>query len=84
MTRPKRYLTRMVVFLLIVGVAGGFLFIPLRHAFLTNAVLNGVIFGALLIGIIHTFRTVTMLNGEVRWLETFQREEQSIATAPRR
>ena len=79
MTRPKRYLTRMVVFLLIVGVAGGFLFIPLRHAFLTNAVLNGVIFGALLIGIIHTFRTVTMLNGEVRWLETFQREEQSIA-----
>jgi hypothetical protein len=79
MTRPKRYLTRMVVFLLIVGVACGFLFIPLRAAFLTNAVLNGVILGALLIGIIYTFRTVTMLNGEVRWLETFQREEQSAA-----
>jgi MotA/TolQ/ExbB proton channel family len=79
MTKPKRYLTRMVVFLLIVGVAGGFLFVPLRGAFLTNAVLNGVILGALLIGIVHTFRTVTMLTAEVRWLETFQREEQSVA-----
>lgn len=86
MTRPKRYLTRMVVFLLIVAVACGFLFVPLRVAFLTNGVLNGVILGTLLIGIIHTFRTVTMLNAEVRWLETFQREEQSVAdssAAPR-
>lgn len=86
MTRPKRYLTRMVVFLLIVAVACGFLFVPLRVAFLTNGVLNGVILGTLMIGIIHTFRTVTMLNAEVRWLETFQREEQSVAdssAAPR-
>jgi hypothetical protein len=86
MTRPKRYLTRMVVFLLIVGFACSFVAIPLRGAFLTNIVLNSLILGALLIGIVHTFRTVTMLNGEVRWLETFQREEQSVAdssAAPR-
>jgi len=79
MTRPKRYLTRMVVFLLIVAVAVGFLFGPLRSAFMANAVLNGVILGALLVGIIHTFRNVTMLNGEVSWLETFQREDQMVA-----
>lgn len=79
MTRPKRYLTRMVVFLLIVAVAVGFLFGPLRGAFMANAVLNGVILGALLVGIIHAFRNVTMLQGEVRWLETFQRDDQTIA-----
>ncbi len=83
MTKPNRYLTRMVVFLLIVAVAVGFLFPPLRLAFMANAVLNGVILGALLIGIIHTFRNVTMLSREVEWLDDFQREDmiaQSAAT----
>lgn len=75
MTKPNRYLTRMVVFLLIVTVAVGFLFPPLRLAFMANAVLNGVILGALLIGIIHTFRNVTMLSREVEWLDDFQRED---------
>jgi len=86
MTRPKRYLSRMVVFLLIVAVAVAMLFPPLRAAFLANAVLNGVILGALLVGIIHTFRNVTMLNAEVRWLETFQRDDLAMAdsTAPPR
>ena len=79
MTRPKRYLTRMVVFLLIVSVAVLFLFPTLRTAFVHNMVLNGVILGALLIGIIHTFRNVTMLQAEVNWLETFQRDEMTIA-----
>lgn len=75
MTKPNRYLTRMVVFLLIVAVAIGFLFPPLRLAFMANVVLNGVILGALLIGIIHTFRNVTMLSREVEWLDDFQRED---------
>ena len=79
MTRPKRYLTRMVVFLLIVGVAVVFLFPTLRIAFTTNMVLNGVILGALLIGIIQAFRNVTMLQAEVRWLESFQRDDLAIA-----
>jgi hypothetical protein len=76
----------MVVFLLIVAVAVAMLFPPLRAAFLANAVLNGVILGALLVGIIHTFRNVTMLNAEVRWLETFQRDDLALAdvtVAPR-
>jgi len=68
-----------VVFLLIVAIAVGFLFGPLHTAFMANAVLNGVILGALLVGIIHAFRNVTMLQGEVRWLETFQRDDQMAA-----
>ena len=85
MTKPNRYLTRMVVFLLIVAVAVGFLFPALRSAFLANAVLNGVILGALLVGVIHTFRNVTMLSGEVRWLDEFQRNDliAESAEAPR-
>lgn len=79
MTRPKRYLTRMVVFLLVVAVAVVILFPTLRTAFVHNMVLNGVILGALLIGIIHTFRNVTMLQAETNWLETFQRDEMAIA-----
>lgn len=87
MTKPTRYLTRMVVFLLIVGVAVVFLFPTLRIAFSANMVLNGVILGALLIGIIQAFRNVTMLQAEVNWLESFQRDDlaiaDSMATPPR-
>jgi len=75
MARPTRYLTRMVLFLVIVCAAVTLLFPALRHAFTANAVLNGVILGALLVGIIHTFRNVTMLRGEARWLETYQRDD---------
>jgi len=75
MTRPTRYLSRMVFFLVVVFLAVALLFPALRSAFTANAVLNGVILGALLVGIIHTFRNVTMLRGEARWLETFQNDD---------
>src|SRR3546814_2012210 len=53
MTKPRRYLTRMGVFLLVAALACGLLFPALRDAFMANPVLNGVILGALLIGIVH-------------------------------
>lgn len=81
MTKPKRFFTRMVIFLLIVGVAVAFLFPPLRSAFMANSVLNGVILGALLVGIIHTFRNVTMLRREVNWIETFQKDDLIVDSA---
>src|SRR3546814_4652873 len=62
MTKPRRYLTRMGVFLLVAALACGLLFPALRDAFMANPVLNGVILGALLIGIVHIFRTVTMIS----------------------
>lgn len=85
MTNPKRYLTRMILFLVIVGVAIAFLTPALASAFMANAVLNGVILGALLVGIIHAFRSVRMLSPEVRWLENYQRDGMIVdsETSPR-
>src|SRR3546814_296059 len=85
MTKPRRYLTRMGVFLLVAALACGLLFPALRDAFMANPVLNGVILGALLIGIVHIFRTVTMISPEVAWIESFRRDQMSVSSdsAPR-
>lgn len=72
MTRPQRYLIRMLLFLVAVTVSGFFLFGQLQDAFFANPALNGLILGVLLIGIINNFRQVVMLNPEVRWIEEFK------------
>jgi len=72
MTRPQRYLIRMVLFLVAVGAAAFLLFGQLQDAFFANPALNGLILGVLLIGIINNFRQVLMLNPEVRWIEEFK------------
>ncbi len=72
MTRPRRYIVRMVLFLVAVVGACLVLFAPLRDAFLANAPLNGLILVALLLGIIHNFRQVLRLRPEVDWLEQFR------------
>lgn len=72
MTRPQRYLIRMVLFLLAVGVVAVLLLSPLLEAFQANPALNGLILGVLLIGILNNFRQVILLNPEVRWIEAFK------------
>ena len=72
MTDPRRYLIRMVVFLLAVAVVCGVLGGPLSQAFLANAALNGVILGVLLIGIGFIFRQVFRLVPEVQWIEGYR------------
>ncbi|GLR79735.1 flagellar motor protein MotA [Azospirillum oryzae] len=72
MTRPERFLTRMILFLVVVGAVTGLLFPALRSAFLNNAPLNGVILATLLAGIAFIFRQVLMLRPEVAWLEQYQ------------
>ncbi|ANC91004.1 flagellar motor protein MotA [Azospirillum humicireducens] len=72
MTRPERFLTRMILFLVVVGAVCGLLFPALRAAFLNNAPLNGVILATLLAGIAFIFRQVLMLRPEVAWLEQYQ------------
>nr|WP_247894283.1 flagellar motor protein MotA [Azospirillum sp. B510] len=72
MTRPERFLTRMILFLVVVGAVAGLLFPALRAAFLNNAPLNGVILATLLAGIAFIFRQVLMLRPEVAWLEQYQ------------
>lgn len=74
MYRPQRYLVRMVLFLIIVGIAVTFLAPRLKDAFLANTVLNGMILGVLLLGIIYIFRQVVSLNPEIGWLARLKAE----------
>lgn len=72
MTRPQRFLTRMILFLVVVGSVAALLFPALRAAFMNNPALNGLILGTLLAGILFIFRQVLMLRPEVAWLEHYQ------------
>ena len=81
-TRPHRYLTRMVIFLLVVSGICAVLFPRLQEAFTANAVLNGVILGVLLFGIGYSLRQVIMLNPEVNWLQRLIREKGGSLVMP--
>ncbi|MBP2227001.1 hypothetical protein J2847_000268 [Azospirillum agricola] len=72
MTRPERFLTRMILFLVVVVAVSGLLFPALRSAFMNNAPLNGVILATLVAGIAFIFRQVLMLRPEVEWLAKYQ------------
>lgn len=72
MTRPRKYLIRMFVFVIAITGLCGFLFLPLHGAFMANAPLNGLIVGVLVVGVIYNFRQVLMLYPEVAWIEGFQ------------
>jgi hypothetical protein len=75
MSRPWRYLLRMLMFLaavaaVVYGLRGG-----LEAAFLVNPALNGLIGGVFLLGIAHNFRQIVQLNADVSWLERFRSAE---------
>ena len=73
MTDPRRYLVRMLIFLLIVVAIAALLHAPLWRAFMGNPALNGVIVGALGLGISYTFRQILRLVPERRWLTGIQK-----------
>src|SRR5690606_8937583 len=85
MNGPRRYLTRMTLFLVAVIVIVGMLYRQLIDAFLTNAALNGLIVGVLVLGIAYIFRQVFMLMAEQAWLENFRsnRPGFSVQQTPR-
>ena len=72
MTRPRRFLGRMGLFLAAVAIVAGVLFPMLRDAFLANPALNGLILGVLLIGIAFIFRQVLLLAPEAAWVDAFR------------
>jgi hypothetical protein len=80
LTRPTRFLNRMVVFLAAVALACALIGGPLYRAFMGNPALNGIILGALLVGVLYIFRQVFRLNPEVAWLEGLRRREGAVAT----
>lgn len=77
MTRPTRYLIRMVIFLLLAGAVAGTLTPKMASAFLTNPYLNGLIVAVLLGGIVYTVRQVARLRAEIDWIEGYRRAEET-------
>ena len=67
-TNPRRYLVRMFIFLLGVGIIAALLAAPLQAAFMGNPALNGVILGAFGLGIIYIIRQTLRLMPERNWL----------------
>ncbi len=78
MTTPKRFLTRMVLFLVAVLLVSGVLFNRLVDVFLYNPPLNGMILAVVAFGIAFVFRQVLMLYPEVAWIESFRRDRASM------
>ena len=82
MTQPRKYVIRMIAFLMAVIVLCGVLFLPLQKAFMANAPLNGFIVGVLLLGILYNFRQVLMLYPEVAWIEGFRQDGAATVSEP--
>lgn len=72
MNHSRRFLLRMMLFLmLVVGLAVA-LGRPLVNAFMGNPGVNGVILVILLSGIVYIFRQVLLLDPEIDWIESFR------------
>ena len=61
MTRPQRYLFRMIVFLIIVAAACAALAPQLQGAFIANIVLNGLIVGVMFMPFMSMFPFVIII-----------------------
>jgi len=81
MTRPQRFLIRMVLFVVVIGALISTVYPPLLEAFNANVPLNGLILGVLLLGIAYNFRQVFVLYPEVAWIDNFRRGQAGLAEA---
>lgn len=68
LAQPGIYLTRMLIFLALVGFLAFILFKQIKPAFLANPGLNGLILGVLLIAVIIAFAQVFRLSREVAFV----------------
>src|SRR5258708_6938116 len=75
MSQSRRFLIRMVLFLVLVAGLAALLGRPLVNAFMGNPAVNGVILGILIAGIVYIFRQVLSLDPELRWIEGFRNHE---------
>ncbi|MDP6013755.1 MAG: flagellar motor protein MotA [Alphaproteobacteria bacterium] len=81
MNSSRRFLVRMIAFLLLSVAVVFVLLEQLLGAFTANPPLNGLILGVLLIGIGHSFRQVLSLRPEARWIETFRADSKATSTS---
>jgi hypothetical protein len=85
MTSPQRFITRMIIFLVLAALAVAGAYEIVFRMFLYNPLLNGLILGVLLVGIVYIFRRVLGLKPEIRWIEAFRTQQPgfSLQAAPR-
>ncbi len=76
--KPRIYLLRMIVFLLLAGIIAAVLYPQIKAAFLANPGLNGLILFTLFLGILYTFRMVIRLFPEVNWINRFRIADPSL------
>jgi hypothetical protein len=72
MNHSRRFLLRMMLFLVLVAALVVALGRPLVNAFMGNPGVNGVILVILLAGIAYIFRQVLLLDPEIDWIENFR------------
>ncbi|HLI13561.1 MAG TPA: flagellar motor protein MotA [Alphaproteobacteria bacterium] len=79
MTRLRRFLIRMILFLVAVAAVAVALFPALERVFMHNVPLNSMILGAALIGIIYIFREVLQLEPDLAWIENYRAGRQTLS-----
>jgi hypothetical protein len=77
MSQSRRFLMRMVLFLVLVAGLAALLRRSLADAFMGNPAVNGVILGILIAGIIYIFRQVLLLDPELDWIVRFRNQQNS-------
>jgi len=82
MNHSRRFLLRMILFLVLVAALAAALGRPLVNAFMGNPAVNGVILVILLAGIVYIFRQVLLLDPEIDWIENFRYQQAGDAEAP--
>ena len=81
MTDPRKYLLRMLFFIIVVGTIIIILSRPLVNAFQANVAINGLIVGVLILGIIFLCRQTIRLVPEKKWIESL-RSQNKIPSKP--
>jgi hypothetical protein len=76
---PRRFLVRMMLFLVLGALLAVILYKQIWAAFLANPGLNGLIVCVLLIGIVFAFRQVLRLFPEVAWVNSFRLADPGLA-----
>jgi len=82
MTTPRKFTTRISIFLLLVLGVIGALHVPLGAAFMANPVINGVIVLTWALGIVFAYRRIFKLYPEISWIKAYRKGEVASGKAP--
>lgn len=83
MSKPGKFLNRMIFFVVLVIAITLFLKDILMVAFMANPMLNGLIILALIAGLYMAFTRVTGLTSELDWIANFKKGKSNTGAKPR-